>query len=185
MTDSPSDKACPEKLVITPVSLIKTRFTEEEDRKLIEAVKENGAFAWGKIAANLKGRTARQCRDRWVNYLNPELVKKEWAAEEDNLLMEMYKEFGTRWKDISLFFQGRSLNCIRNRVFKLERRNRPKMKRRQNKIQTNDKENKETKNDAKQDISLNDVFVFDNLEEDFLNGNEGKNCFQDWIIPNL
>ena len=90
----------------------------------------------------LPGRTARQCRDRWVNYLNPALSDKEWTKDEDDLLLDMYREFGTHWKDISLFFEGRSLNSIRNRVMKLIRKKNSKKNKKQERIMMKEKESK-------------------------------------------
>ena len=44
---------------------IKGHWTEQEDKKLTEAVRINGGKNWKKIAESLKGRTDVQCLHRW------------------------------------------------------------------------------------------------------------------------
>lgn len=44
---------------------IKGHWTEEEDKKLTEAVMANGGKNWKKIAESLKDRTDVQCLHRW------------------------------------------------------------------------------------------------------------------------
>jgi hypothetical protein len=67
--------------------------------------------------------TARQCRERWRNYLSPELEHDEWTEEDDRKLLRGFEHFGTRWTLIAETFSGRSGNTIRNRYFLLQRRN--------------------------------------------------------------
>ena len=159
----------------------KSRFSKEEDKILKEVVLENGACAWGKIAKNLPGRSARQCRDRWVNYLNPELTDKGWTKAEDDLLLDMYNEFGTHWKDISTFFDGRSLNSIRNRVFKLVRKKVTKPNKKTNKMESENEKGVISK--ADENALSDDVFDFKCFEKEFINdaGQFGYN--EEWMIP--
>lgn len=63
----------------------------------------------------MPGRTARQCRDRYSNYLKPTFVHCDFSPEEDQLLAQKVKEFGSHWSTIQLFFQGRSGNALKNR----------------------------------------------------------------------
>ena len=50
---------------------------------------------WGDIASQMKSqRTAKQCRDRWQNYLRPGIKKGQWTRLEEKLIMEMYEELG-------------------------------------------------------------------------------------------
>ena len=59
--------------------------------------------------------TARQCRDRYMNYLAPEYVYSEWTNVEDNLLAEKYLEYGPKWSKIQKFFPNRTANALKNR----------------------------------------------------------------------
>lgn len=91
------------------------RFTEFEDQKLRELVEQFGARRWRRIAQLMPGRTARQCRDRYCNYLSPDFYNEKWTDEEDNLLIEKHKELGPQWVKIAAFFPGKNANNIKNR----------------------------------------------------------------------
>ena len=167
-----------------PQKSSKSRFSEEEDKILKEVVQQNGACAWGRIALKLPGRSARQCRDRWVNYLNPTLTDKEWTEEEDKLLLNSFNQFGTHWKEISLLFKGRSLNCIRNRLFKLVRKKKAIIPMRSEKILLEETENENKSNTGNQAINDNFIFDFKNLDRELIN-DSGAECLEDWIVPKL
>lgn len=93
----------------------KAKFTREEDAILLRVVQEIGARDWKMIASHLMGRNARQCRERWNNYVNPDVVNRPWTEEEDKLLMEKYKKNGPRWQALASYFHGRSVNNVKNR----------------------------------------------------------------------
>ena len=99
----------------------KTKFTPEEDLKLINIVSSNCCFSWSQVALLMQTRNARQCRERWNNYLNPYLRNDPWSPEEDALLMQKHDEYGTQWRKISKFFNNRSDNALRNRYNLLKR----------------------------------------------------------------
>lgn len=91
------------------------RFTALEDQKLQELVGQFGAKRWRRIAQYMPGRAARQCRDRYCNYLSPDFYNNKWTAEEDYLLYEKFQEYGTQWAKITQFFPGKNANNIKNR----------------------------------------------------------------------
>lgn len=93
----------------------KVKFTKAEDVKLMMLVQEFSTKDWKTIAEHMFPRTARQCRERWTNYVNPMLSKDPWSKEEDLLLIEKHNEFGNRWKLIERYFPGRSKNNIKHR----------------------------------------------------------------------
>ena len=106
----------------TPTNtIIKNKFTPEEDRKLKEIVTNSKIKNWNEISALLGTRNARQCRERWNNYLNPELRFDAWTPEEDSLLLDKFAQFGTHWNKIAKCFNQRSDNAIRNRWQMLKR----------------------------------------------------------------
>jgi Myb-like DNA-binding domain len=43
------------------------------------------------------GRTAKQCRDRYKNYLRGGIKKGGWTVQEDELIKDMYATFGARY----------------------------------------------------------------------------------------
>ncbi|EAX94607.1 Myb-like DNA-binding domain containing protein [Trichomonas vaginalis G3] len=103
------------------VAIPKIKFTHEDDERLTTIVERLGTENWDLVSQEMKTKNARQCRERWINYLSPELRNDPWTDEEDKMLDELYQEFGSRWHKIAEFFPTRSGNCIRNR-FKLRQR---------------------------------------------------------------
>lgn len=93
----------------------KSRFSPEEDEKLRDLVKKNGTRQWQYIASLMNGRSARQCRDRYVNYLVPGFFNGQWSNDEDELLLELYKTNGPKWSVIQKYFPNRSSNSLKNR----------------------------------------------------------------------
>lgn len=92
-------------------------FTIEEDRLLIQLVALYGQGHWAEIGKRLN-RTARQCRDRYTTYLNPYVYDRPWIPAEDELLKKLVRIYHHRWRKISLCFEGRSSNCVKNRWLK-------------------------------------------------------------------
>ena len=99
----------------------KNKFTPEEDKRLLEIVQLHGSKDWVHISQIMGTRNPRQCRERYKNYLNPELRQDPWTPEEDALLEEKFKQYGPRWNKISHFFNARSDNSVRNRWMMLDR----------------------------------------------------------------
>ena len=64
-------------------------------------------------------RTAKKCRERWVNVLNPDLVKSDFSAEEDRIILKMQAKIGNRWSKIAHMLNGRSDISVKNRFVKL------------------------------------------------------------------
>jgi hypothetical protein len=92
-------------------------FTPEEDAKIVEIVTRFPQLDWMDIASHLPGRTARQCRERWSEYLNPAIRVEPWTENEDNLLLRQIEMHGHRWTIIAQAFARRSDNDIKNRFY--------------------------------------------------------------------
>ncbi|OHT09792.1 hypothetical protein TRFO_21141 [Tritrichomonas foetus] len=101
----------------------KSKFTPEEDEILRTVVEECGQSDWVEIAKRMpNGRNARQCRDRWQNYLSPDVVNGPWTEDEEALLVQKYNEIGPYWKQIATFFPTRTDINIKSRWNLRERR---------------------------------------------------------------
>ncbi|OHS96096.1 hypothetical protein TRFO_37767 [Tritrichomonas foetus] len=94
---------------------IRQMFSPQEDETLKQLVSQYGDKDWKLIARKMPNRSTRQCRERYKNYLAPEIKNGPWTREEDELLRSKYQEFGPRWSTIATFFESRSDVNIKNR----------------------------------------------------------------------
>ncbi|KAL7534229.1 hypothetical protein ACHAWF_004764 [Thalassiosira exigua] len=69
---------------------------------------------WSKISEFLPGRTGKQCRERFMNHLDPNLKKCEWSDDEEAILIGMHKYHGNKWSIIAKNLPGRSDNDVKN-----------------------------------------------------------------------
>lgn len=67
-------------------------------------------------------KTAKQCKDRWLNNLSPLLNKSKWTLSESQELFKQYLQHGNKWKNISRIFVGRTDNAVKNQFFSVIRK---------------------------------------------------------------
>ena len=101
------------KKVLLP-GFVKGTWSQSEDEKIIE-MKNRGFTEWADIARVVCGRSAKQCRDRWANHLDPTIIKCEWSLEEDSELLRAHAQLGNAWTEVAKRIPGRSENAVKNR----------------------------------------------------------------------
>lgn len=80
----------------------KNYWTNEEDLKLRQlATTEETDFSWSKVSMHFINRSAKQCRERWTEYLNPSLDHSDFSPEEDRIINSTQKEIGNAWRLIA------------------------------------------------------------------------------------
>ncbi|KAK8884206.1 hypothetical protein M9Y10_043312 [Tritrichomonas musculus] len=113
----------------TNMKNIRSRFTKEEDDRLKNIVEsQKDRIDWNQISLLMDGRTPRQCRERYTNYLRPNLLNGAWTEEEDRILDKLYEKMGPQWSKIAQYFPNRSdvniknhHTCIVNRLYRQQK----------------------------------------------------------------
>ena len=75
-----------------------------------------GYHNWGKIAQEMPGRNSKQCRERWINYLDPKNLHVRFSPDEDEKLLLFHGQFGNRWAQIARLLPGRSVSMINSLI---------------------------------------------------------------------
>jgi hypothetical protein len=96
-------------------------FSNAEDENIRRLVAKYGVGNWKKVAEECPDRSARQCRERWVCFLAPNVKNGPWTKEEDAELVREVEKRGRRWRQLEQVFPFRSDINIKNRWVRLER----------------------------------------------------------------
>lgn len=78
------------------------------------------AVNWSRIAREAPfhqpGRTAKSCRERYFNALNPALNQGPWSTDEDDFIVEMQAKHGNKWAAIACMLGTRRTDhSVKNR----------------------------------------------------------------------
>ena len=115
--DTSSSSQETDEIVLKPSKSNRQRWSSAEDNKLVELVRTNTKnfdtnIGWSEISSFLPGRSEVQCRARWKNHLQPDLVKGPWTKEEDSLVIDLVNKHGPRkWAFIAKHLKGKLLFC--------------------------------------------------------------------------
>lgn len=94
----------------------KGQWTRDEDARLESLVNEHGPREWKKFADLMGGtRSAKQCRERWHQNLDPQLNHEPISGEEGRRICQLVAEHGQKWARIARDLQNhRSDNHVKN-----------------------------------------------------------------------
>lgn len=115
--------------VLTP-GLRKGKWDPAEDRELTALVKNQlqllgegnkKRIVWSQISKSFGGRSCKQCRERWINHLDPSVKKSEWTPEEDKSLLALAQVHPHKWAKIAREIPGRTENMVKVRWNALNR----------------------------------------------------------------
>ena len=99
------------------------RWNAHEDRILVEAKRARPNSSWMDIATSVPGRSAKQCGERWRNFLDPNLTHGQYTAREDYILLKMHQQVGNKWATIArAVLPRRTAGSVKNRYKTLCRR---------------------------------------------------------------
>jgi hypothetical protein len=94
------------------------KFSREEDDRLRDLIVQFGNRDWASICNGMPGRSARQCRHRYNNYLVETHQYLAWTDAEEELIFTKFQELGPKWVTIAVFLPGRTGNDVKNRWHK-------------------------------------------------------------------
>ena len=92
-----------------------------EDEILKAAVMKYGKNQWSRIASLLHRKSAKQCKARWYEWLDPSIKKTEWSREEEEKLLHLAKLMPTQWRTIAPIIGRTAAQCLEHYEFLLDR----------------------------------------------------------------
>ncbi|KAJ5169281.1 uncharacterized protein N7500_002064 [Penicillium coprophilum] len=87
-------------------------WTNIEDEVLRAAVSKYGLNQWARVSSLLARKTPKQCKARWVEWLDPGIRKTEWSREEDEKLLHLAKLMPTQWRTIAPIVGRTATQCL-------------------------------------------------------------------------
>jgi len=58
------------------------------------------------IGAKMAPRTGKQCRERYLNHLSPNIKHGQWSREEDAIMCKLHLEYGNKWVQYRVHLPG-------------------------------------------------------------------------------
>lgn len=92
-----------------------------EDEILKAAVMKYGKNQWARIASLLHRKSAKQCKARWFEWLDPSIKKTEWSREEEEKLLHLAKLMPTQWRTIAPIIGRTAAQCLEHYEYLLDK----------------------------------------------------------------
>eukprot|EP01105_Mastigella_eilhardi_P006388 TRINITY_DN17988_c0_g1_i1.p1 TRINITY_DN17988_c0_g1~~TRINITY_DN17988_c0_g1_i1.p1 ORF type:complete len:799 (-),score=259.69 TRINITY_DN17988_c0_g1_i1:50-2398(-) len=83
-----------------------------EDEILKAAVMKYGKNQWARISSLLVRKSAKQCKARWNEWLDPSIKKTDWSREEEERLLHLAKIMPTQWRSIAPLVGRTASQCL-------------------------------------------------------------------------
>ena len=83
-----------------------------QDEILKAAVMKYGLNQWARISSLLVRKSAKQCKARWYEWLDPNIRKTEWTRDEDEKLLHLAKLMPTQWRTIAPIVGRTPAQCL-------------------------------------------------------------------------
>lgn len=90
-----------------------------EDEILKAAVMKYGLNQWSRISSLLVRKSAKQCKARWYEWLDPSIKKTEWTREEEEKLLHLAKIFPCQWRTIAPIVGRTPAQCVGKFIFNI------------------------------------------------------------------
>jgi pre-mRNA-splicing factor CDC5/CEF1 len=113
------EKQCFLRSILIFINLKKLLFSFQ-DEILKAAVMKYGKNQWSRIASLLHRKSAKQCKARWYEWLDPSIKKTEWSREEDEKLLHLAKLMPTQWRTIAPIIGRTAAQCLERYEYLLD-----------------------------------------------------------------
>lgn len=71
-----------------------------------------GLNQWSRISSLIARKSAKQCKARWYEWLDPSIKKTEWTREEEEKLLHLAKIFPSQWRTIAPIVGRTPSQCV-------------------------------------------------------------------------
>ena len=71
-----------------------------------------GKNQWARVASLLNRKSAKQCKARWYEWLDPSIKKTEWTRDEEEKLLHLAKLYPCQWRTIAPLVGRTAAQCL-------------------------------------------------------------------------
>ncbi|KAG9299141.1 hypothetical protein G9A89_020454 [Geosiphon pyriformis] len=114
-------------VVITNTGTTQGAWSDQEISRLYELYDEF-PHQWAELARRFDTRNPKQCRDKWMSHLRPNIKKQPFSLNEKRAIITMYHRYGPSWTLIASNLPGRSALMVKNFWYNMDERVRIRVK---------------------------------------------------------